>query len=303
MRKSKLTFIATFLILLFLSMPYKAHAASQTPITRADAEQRALTMINLNWTYSKAKNGVLPSAYSGSITAPSQFRGIENVVATGIPYCWGGFDGLNSSSYGESWTSFTDAVNKGAFVGNVKSSSYGHIPGTAGLDCSGFVQATFNIKDYKLSTSTIFNQYFTKIDIKDIKHMDILNLPGNHVVIFDKWGTRNGVNGAYTYEATPDTTYGGIQGTKQYFMSMNTVSQYIPGRYVNIKEVAYVQVINASSLNIRTGPSTSYPIIGTISQNQIAEVTGYSSDGTWYKIKINGIEGYASSTYLTYVNN
>ncbi|URZ04005.1 hypothetical protein CLROS_031010 [Clostridium felsineum] len=304
MRKQSLIVIGAFLILLFLPFPNKIHAATQTPISRIEAEKRALDMINLKWTYYKSKNGIVPSAYAGSITQPSQLSGVETVVTTGIPYCWGGFDSFSSSSYNEPWTSFTDAVNKGAFIGNVKSSSYGHIPGTAGLDCSGFVQAAFNIKDYKLSTSTIFNQYFTKINLSDIKHMDILNAPGSHVVIFDKWGTRNGVSGAYTYEATPDTTYGGTQGTKQYFISMSTINaKYTAGRYINIRDNAYVKVINATSLNIRTGPSTAYPIVGSLAQNQVATVVGYSSDNTWYKISVNGITGYASATYLTYVNN
>ncbi|MBZ9687016.1 SH3 domain-containing protein [Clostridium estertheticum] len=210
--------------------------------------------------------------------------------------------------------------------------------------------------------------------------MDILDKPYDHVVIFDKWGTYNGTYGAFTYESTPDCIYGGIQGTKKYFISMNEINKgYLPGRYVNIGEdtVApapslpnvgnfaqiskvdyaanfratssqssaiigtipkstiiylidyssgwyqvnyngqvgwvsstlitlvptgkYVTLIYAYQLNIRNSPTITGAIVGILIQKQYAEVTGYSSDGNWLKININGIQGYASRKYLNYI--
>ncbi len=398
-------FITLFLATSIIVPIQKADAASQSSITRSAAEQRALDMINLNWNYSSDKNGTLPTDYASSITKPSQFKDTSAVTTTGIPYNWGGEDSLDSNSYNSPWENFLDAVNKGAYIGNVNTQAgYGYIPGTAGIDCSGFVQATFNIKDSKLSTSSLFNSYFTKINLNDIKHMDILNKPYDHVVIFDSWGTLNGVNGAFTYESTPDQTYGGIQGTKKYFISMDEINKgYIPGRYVNLIEdsTATTPVVNPSpvttpvvtpapvittttiphpvdagifaqitnvntaanfrakgstdaviigsipkstilylidysagwyqvsyngqtgwvwgnliasiptgkyvtinkvyQLNIRSNPSTSSTIVGYLSQNQYAEVIGYSDDGKWLKIRINGIEGFASGSYLSYI--
>lgn len=332
-------------------------------------------MIDLKWTYSRDKNSNLSPYNLNLVTQPDQLKSVISDEMKGIPYNWGGLDGLDTNSINAPWTSFLDAVNKGAYTGNVNTEAgYGYISGTAGIDCSGFVQATYNIHDYKISTSTMFNKYFTKIDIKDIKHMDILNKPYDHVVIFDRWGTLNGVYGAFTYESTPDTTYGGIQGTKRYFLSMNEINKgYIPGRYVNIAEDnasaqgnfakvtnvqsyanfrlgpstsssligtipkgtvlylisyssgwyqvnyngkvgyiyesllspiesgKYVAVKSVYQLNIRTAPSTTSQIIGTISQNQYAEVIGYSQDGNWVKIRLNGVEGWSSKTYLSYI--
>lgn len=373
--------VAAVVSSIFILSPYKkTFAAVQTSLTRPAAEQRALNIINLNWTYSSSKNSTLPAVNGNSVTQPSQFKNVVSGTMTGIPYDWGGLDSLDTSSDGAPWTSFVNAINSGAFAGNVNTSApYGYIKGTAGIDCSGFVQATFNIKDYKQSTSTLLNSYFTKINLSDLKHMDILDKPGDHVVIFDKWGTQNGVQGAFTYESTPDQTYGGIQGTKRYFITMNEInSGYIPARYVNIIEDnstpdpiptsdsygivsnvtyaanfranpstsaeiigtipkntvlkllasssgwynvtyngqtgwiynsliasvpanTYVTVNNVYQLNIRSNPSSTASILGVLTEGQYAMVTGVSADGNWYKISINGVEGYSSVKYLKYV--
>lgn len=395
---------AVIFILTLAVLPYQTSlAASQNPITRGEAEKRALDIINLKWTYSRDKNGFISPDKTQYVEQPSQFKDVNYGVFTGIPYNWGGFDSLDTNSYNAPWKSFIEAIEKGAFAGNVNTKSgMGYIPQTAGLDCSGFVQAVFNIKDWKLSTSSLFNSYFTKIDIKDIKHMDILNRPGDHVVIFDRWGNLNGVDGAFTFESTTDTFYGGIQGTKRYFLSMKEINNgYIAGRYNYIMEDEqatpsvqsytqttstqvlspstaenlpqpvgtgifakisdsitsanlrsapsttssiittlpkgtiiyvisyssgwykisvngtvgyvygslispipsgkYVTVKGVTQLNIRSNPSTTSPIIGVLKQGQYAEVVGYSSNGTWYKITINGITGWAYSSYLSYI--
>ncbi len=390
MKKFSYMLLALAVVTTTIVSPFKqVNAAVQTSITRSEAEQRALNMINLNWTYSNIKNSNLSANYLQFVTQPTQFNNVTTSQVTGIPYNWGGSDSLNSNSYNAPWTNFLDAINNNAYAGNVNTDAgYGYIPGTAGIDCSGFVQASFNISGYKLSTSTLFNEYFTKINLSDIKHMDILDKPGDHVVIFDKWGSRNGVSGAFTYEATPDQTYGGIQGTKQYFITMTELnSGYIPGRYINLIEDTqtpaptpapiqttpaipsngfaqvsnvsfyanfrlapstsssllgtiakgtilhldeyssgwyktsykgqigfvyanlvsaiptnkYVALNNVSMLNIRSLPSTSGSILGVISTNEYAEVIGSSIDGNWYKIKINGIEGWSSKKYLNYI--
>ncbi len=376
----------TTILLCFLINPFQnAKAEVQSSITRSQAEQRALSMINLKWTYSSNINGNINSKSASTITQPKQFKNVSSAELTGIPYNWGGLDGLDSNSYNAPWSNFLDAISKGAYAGNVNTEAgYGYISGTAGIDCSGFVQATFNIQDYKQSTSSLFDKYFTKISLDDIKHMDILDKPADHVVIFDKWGTLNGIYGAYTYESTTDDFYGGIQGTKKYFLSMDEINKgYIPGRYVNLVEdtqntsssnmpypvspgifaqVAnvnnyanfranasldssiigtipkgtilylidyssgwyevsyggqvgwiygnlissiptgkYVTLNNAYQLNIRSNPTTSSSIIGVLNINQYAEVSDYSADGNWFKIKINGVEGWAYKKYLSYI--
>jgi uncharacterized protein YraI len=356
-------------------------------------------MINYTWDYSSARNGVIDPNYASLVTKPAQLANVSDGQVTGIPYNWGGLDSPYSTSTNAPWTSFGDAVSKGAYTGNVNADAgYGYIKGTAGLDCSGFVQAAFNINDWKLSTSTLFNTYFQKIALSDLKHMDILDKPGSHVVIFDRWGTWNGIEGAYTYEATPDQTRGGIQGTKKYFISMKDINDgYMPGRYINIVEDStavattttsattttntaqttstysqpsagtfgkvadtvyalnlrtnpsssstvigyvpkgtvlylisysggwyqvnyngnvgwiwgnyvtsipsgkYVAFSGSNYLNMRAYPSASSAVVGTLLKNQYAEVIDHSADGLWYKISINGIQGWAYKAYLSYI--
>ncbi|MDP4089362.1 MAG: SH3 domain-containing protein, partial [Bacillota bacterium] len=311
----KLSLVTAFALSLtataLLTPPHKTSAAVQNPITRSQAEQRALSMINLTWTYSSTKNGVLSNSYAQYVTQPQQLNNVTTAQQTGIPYNWGGQDGIDSSSYAAPWTSFLDAVNNGAYTGNVNDTAgYGLIPGTAGIDCSGFVQATFNIKDSKISTSTMFNTYFTKINLSDIKHMDILDRPGDHVVIFDKWGTLNGVSGAFTYESTYEQDFGGIMGTKRYFLAIDDLNNgYIPGRYVNVVDDPvptpapapsssstisagiFAQIANVNSYaNMRADTSTSSAIVGTIQKGTIVYLK--SALNGWYYISNNGIRGW-----------
>lgn len=376
----------------------RAKADTMTTITRSQVEQRAQSMMDLVWTYNSDKNGTVTSQNGPYVTQVKQLQGVTTAQMTGIPYDWGGIDAIDTHSYNTPWTSFLDAVNKGAYTGNVNSQGgLGYVTGTAGVDCSGFVQAAYNIQDYKQSTSTLLNKYFVAINLSDIKHMDILDKPGDHVSIFDRWGTLNGIYGAFTYEATTDQTYGGIQGTKRYFLSMNTINKgYIPARYINVvddtttqtvspsttptvtttvtstitpqfKVGGYAQVANVTSygnlranpttdaailttvpkgtilslsdfsngwykvsyngktgwmsgslfgavptgqyvtvnnvyqLNIRINPSSTAQILGVLVQGQYAQKLGQTADGSWYKISINGVQGWSSAKYLSFI--
>lgn len=372
--------LCSFLIILCFNLKSEANSV-QTPISRQEAEKRALEMIDLQWTFNSSRNSSISSSYSWRVTHPVQLQNVNYAQMKGIPYNWGGLDGLDSSSFRQPWNSFLEAVNNGAFTGNVNTQGgYGHVPGTAGLDCSGFVQATFNIEDHKQSTSTLLNYYFEQIPMSKLKKMDILVSPGHHAMIFDRWGIQDGVEGMYTYEATTDTFRGGIQGTKRYFRSMNEVNRgYIPARYVFLEDNAndtnpkylpagifakitnvnygvylresnslnsnildvilkdtilylidysqgwyrvsqngkvgwiraqfvgelepgrYVTVKDVYRLNIRSGPTTSFSIVGTIGVGEYAKVIDYSSNGRWFKIKHGNLEGWSSARYLSYI--
>lgn len=306
--------------------------AVPSSITRSQAEQRALNMINLTWTYSKDKNGNIDSTNANSVTQPNQFVNLTTAQVTGIPYDWGGEDSIDSNSEGAPWTNFLDAIKDGAFAGNVNTTAGScYVPETAGIDCSGFVQSVFNIHDSKLSTSTMFDRYFTKINLSDLKHMDILDRPGDHVLIFDKWGTLNGISGAFTYESTWDQIFGGIQGTKRYFVTMDDINNgYIPGRYVNIIDDSqnstptpapnqpsaptlapipnqnqssvtagiFAQITNVNNdANFISKPSTTSAIVGAIPKGTILYLIDSSSG--WYQVNYNGQIGWVSGTLVT----
>ncbi len=60
---------------------------------------------------------------------------------------------------------------------------------------------------------------------------------------------------------------------------------------------ASTTVYAVSAVNVRSGPSTSYKVVTSISKGQVATKTGVS--GNWAKISVNGKTGYVSSKYLT----
>ena len=53
------------------------------------------------------------------------------------------------------------------------------------------------------------------------------------------------------------------------------------------------------NLNVRSGPSTSYSRLGTLSKGSAVTITGRLPDKSWYKINYGGKNGYVSGTYLT----
>lgn len=55
--------------------------------------------------------------------------------------------------------------------------------------------------------------------------------------------------------------------------------------------------INAYYVRMRSGPSTSYSILGTYNKGTEMTITG--STGDWYKVRYNGTDGYVYKTYLT----
>lgn len=302
-----LVIVLSFLHILIFD--FTSHANTfQKPISRNEAEQRALAMIDLQWTFSFNKNTNIDSNFSWGVTQPVQLQNLTYAQMTGIPYSWGGLDGLDSKSFMQPWDNFLDAINKGAFAGNVNTQSgYGHVPGTAGLDCSGFVQATFNIKDHKQSTSTLLNYYFEQIPMSQLKKMDVLIFPGNHAVVFDRWGTKNGIEGIYTYESTVDTFRGGIQGAKRYFRSINEINRgYIPARYIYLKDnvtTQYLPVdIFAKVANVNYGVylrqfnNLNSAILDVILKDAIVYLVEYSNG--WYKVSYNGKLGWIRSQFI-----
>ena len=67
------------------------------------------------------------------------------------------------------------------------------------------------------------------------------------------------------------------------------------------REVKYVKTSSpGSTLNLRSGPSTSYSSLGKLSYGTKVEVISRSGD--WSKVKVNGLTGYVSSQYLSSTN-
>lgn len=58
----------------------------------------------------------------------------------------------------------------------------------------------------------------------------------------------------------------------------------------------------SDSLNVRSGPGTSYSVIGSLYNGDVVTIVGNSNDSSgtkWYKINFNSGYGYVSSSYIT----
>ena len=75
----------------------------------------------------------------------------------------------------------------------------------------------------------------------------------------------------------------------------NKKSGWVSSDYVDLKSKSLY--VSATRVNFRSGPSTSYSIIGKLSIGDKVEVI--STSNGWSKIRYNGKIGYASSKYLS----
>ena len=55
-------------------------------------------------------------------------------------------------------------------------------------------------------------------------------------------------------------------------------------------------LVNSDTLNVRSGPSADYSVVGVLNRNARVEVL--DRPGQWWKIKSGNIEGYVNSSYL-----
>ena len=80
----------------------------------------------------------------------------------------------------------------------------------------------------------------------------------------------------------------------------NSKTGYVSNQYLSdkkVEEVTQTKYVNATTLNVRSGPSTTYSIIDTLKQNAKVEVI--SIENNWAKIKHNNEIGYVSAEYLS----
>jgi len=167
--------------------------------TRTQVETRAKAMCNLQWSY-KYQNSINPPSL---VTKPAYLANLSFSVQStvyglmGIPYCWGGFDGIDRSS-SSLWSNFSDAMAKNKFAGNVNCpSTSGYKQGTAGVDCSGFASAAYGLTA-KWGTTT-FASKGTAVSTPLL--MDYYVKSGSHIVLFVNNASSTVVN---LVEATTD---------------------------------------------------------------------------------------------------
>ncbi len=73
------------------------------------------------------------------------------------------------------------------------------------------------------------------------------------------------------------------------------LNQALPG---SARAVTGTAKVTTDSLNLRSGPGTSYSVIGRMTLNQVVQVLE-GPNGVWYRVNANGVTGWASGDYLT----
>ena len=97
------------------------------------------------------------------------------------------------------------------------------------------------------------------------------------------------------------TTYGTSGNWTK--VTANGKTGYISSKYLkssgnsSTTTTSGTTVYSTTTLNVRSGPGTSYSIITSMKKGQSAVKTGAS--GSWYKVSVNGKTGYVSSKYIT----
>lgn len=119
-------------------------------------------------------------------------------MLTGLPYCWGGFDGFGKY----------ESVYKEKAAGNVLCATINgkaYKPETVGVDCSGFVSSAFALTS-KEGTSGLISYGYT-IEYEKMKEGDIFVRTRNpHCMIFSSMGyDPDGNVIVWVYDCTTDT--------------------------------------------------------------------------------------------------
>ena len=165
--------------------------------SRKEAQDRAEEMIYYRWTV-LANHKVESSTNADKITIPKCI--MDATVGSrfmGIPYCWGGYNGLNDVGSYSSFANVVGLTNRTA--GNIQDKysgqQQGHVPYTIGIDCSGFVTSAYNMSGTKYGTNDLL-LLGDSVAWDEIKTMDFIVRSG-HTMLFVE---RNG-NVFKTYEA------------------------------------------------------------------------------------------------------
>ena len=61
----------------------------------------------------------------------------------------------------------------------------------------------------------------------------------------------------------------------------------------SVQELSGEGTVTSDSLNIRSGPGTEYDVVGKAAKGTVLVVTGQADNG-WYRIELEGKNGYAS---------
>lgn len=169
-------------------------ATSYISLKRDEVKNRASAMANFEFEVTAAHKTIRTGTELPGYIASAAI----GEVVTGIPYCWGGFNGYGSASVSGS---FANMVTGNYMAGNVDTSTSGKVGGTIGLDCSGFVCSAYGLTEKK-PTSTLLT-FGNEISSSNLKYMDFL-VKNGHTVLYSS------TSGSYYYIYDASTATGKV---------------------------------------------------------------------------------------------
>lgn len=185
-------------------------------------------------------------------------------------------------------------------LGNLSSGAKVTITGKAS---TGWYQITYNGKKAFCSS-----EYLT-LDKKNDYTVKAMSRKGNTTSVLN---VRSGPSTSYgslgTLKQGQAITITGQASTKWYQISYNGKKAFVSNDYVKLasdkpsytvtKMSETAVVSGATTLTVRSGPSSSYSSVGTLKKGATVTVTGKASTG-WYRITYNGKACFVSNEYLT----
>ena len=77
------------------------------------------------------------------------------------------------------------------------------------------------------------------------------------------------------------------------------VVESVPKKEFTVTDTKKTMYVTATSLNVRSGPETTYNRIGSLKNSSEASITGVVNGFGWYRISYNGKVGYIDGTYVS----
>lgn len=154
---------------------------SYIDIGRTDVYSRAGNMASVKWYVSAANKTI----YSSNVTLPAYVNNATvGTRLTGIPYCWGGFNGYEDEGTDYTVKSFLNVVTGNYTAGNIDCDTSGLQSSTIGLDCSGYVSSAYGLSNKKGTGGLAASSFGRTIDYDRLMCMDYLVKSGDHTVLF-----------------------------------------------------------------------------------------------------------------------
>ena len=115
----------------------------------------------------------------------------------------------------------------------------------------------------------------------------------------DTWdcGIFYGESGYATFTTEQACRVAGIFGANRLFTPDDSVSDWPADLDTEITPMGACMIVTATSLNVRSFPSTNGEILQSLPQNTAVAVCGKTANN-WYEIVLNGIYAYVSADYL-----